>query len=393
MPSTTVFDTCSFVSFEPPPLPWLGNLLFLQSRRYHHHHSMLCDNNNNSATTTTTTTTFRNNNTGSCYYIPKQQQQQKYKQQQRAGYHGGRMLLEKDEEQIMSAKERKQQTSSNSDAAADRGGVPETTDAASTETKNEETQPQSTGESGDVDDDKKKNNNKTKDKKDDKNKNKNDDEQQQQEEVYREYSTPELTRDAAKHKAGLNDPERPSSQNPLHHNNPDMERMFPEDFNSQEEFEKHVIKIPALEYEDGSIDAPKHIAELVNECVHLTMLEMNELVHRLEEHYGFKESDLEPEGDDGGSDDDENDDGGADGGGGGGPITEKTVFDVKLSGFDTKSKIKIIKEVRAMAGLGLKEAKELVEKAPTMIQKGVKKEAAEEIKTKLEELGAQVEIV
>lgn len=72
---------------------------------------------------------------------------------------------------------------------------------------------------------------------------------------------------------------------------------------------------------------------------------------------------------------------------------EKTAFDVKLLGFDTKSKIKVIKEVRAVAGLGLKEAKELVESAPKVIQKDLKKEAADELKEKMEALGAQIEIV
>ena len=74
------------------------------------------------------------------------------------------------------------------------------------------------------------------------------------------------------------------------------------------------------------------------------------------------------------------------------PAEEKTVFDIKLVSFDAKAKIKIIKEVRALAGLGLKEAKELVEGAPKVIQKGVKKEAAEEVKKLLEGIGATIEI-
>ena len=72
---------------------------------------------------------------------------------------------------------------------------------------------------------------------------------------------------------------------------------------------------------------------------------------------------------------------------------EKTAFDVKLLGFNAKSKIKVIKEVRAFAGLGLKEAKELVESAPKVIQKDMKKEAAEELKEKMEAVGAEIEIV
>ncbi|CAL8469096.1 g8637 [Coccomyxa elongata] len=69
---------------------------------------------------------------------------------------------------------------------------------------------------------------------------------------------------------------------------------------------------------------------------------------------------------------------------------EKTEFDVKLTGFDAAAKIKVIKEVRAMTNLGLKEAKELVEKAPTVVKTGLKKEEAEELQKKLEAVGAKV---
>lgn len=74
-------------------------------------------------------------------------------------------------------------------------------------------------------------------------------------------------------------------------------------------------------------------------------------------------------------------------------IVEKTVFDLKLLGFDAKNKIKVIKEVRSMTNLGLKEAKELVEGVPATLKKDIKKEEAEELKTLLEGLGAQVDIV
>jgi len=74
------------------------------------------------------------------------------------------------------------------------------------------------------------------------------------------------------------------------------------------------------------------------------------------------------------------------------PVVEKTSFDVMLKGFDAKSKIKVIKEVRAITQLGLKEAKALVEGAPTAVMKGVKKEEAEEIMNKLKEIGAEVEL-
>jgi large subunit ribosomal protein L7/L12 len=75
------------------------------------------------------------------------------------------------------------------------------------------------------------------------------------------------------------------------------------------------------------------------------------------------------------------------------PVEEKTIFDLKLLGFDAKSKIKVIKEVRNIAGLGLKEAKEMVEGAPKVIKKELKKEKAEELKLQLEAVGATVELV
>ncbi|KAL6583450.1 hypothetical protein OROMI_005528 [Orobanche minor] len=84
------------------------------------------------------------------------------------------------------------------------------------------------------------------------------------------------------------------------------------------------------------------------------------------------------------------------GGGGGGSAEEeekkeKTAFDLKLEGgFDASAKIKIIKEVRACTDLGLKEAKDLVEKAPTLLKKGVTKDEAEKIIQKMKEIGAKV---
>jgi large subunit ribosomal protein L7/L12 len=91
----------------------------------------------------------------------------------------------------------------------------------------------------------------------------------------------------------------------------------------------------------------------------------------------------------------------AGGGGGGGSAAgaapaeepeEKTAFDLKLTGFDAKSKIKVIKVVRAITGLGLKEAKEMVEGAPKTIKKEIKMEECEEIKAQLEAVGGTVEI-
>ncbi len=73
------------------------------------------------------------------------------------------------------------------------------------------------------------------------------------------------------------------------------------------------------------------------------------------------------------------------------PVEEKTEFDVILTVIGDK-KINVIKEVRAVTNLGLKEAKDLVEAAPKPIKEGVKKDEAEQIKKKLEEAGATVEI-
>ena len=75
----------------------------------------------------------------------------------------------------------------------------------------------------------------------------------------------------------------------------------------------------------------------------------------------------------------------------GGQAEEKTEFDVILIGFGEK-KIAVIKEVRAITGLGLKDAKELVDGLPKPVKEGVPKDEAEQVKTQLEEAGAQVEV-
>ncbi len=73
------------------------------------------------------------------------------------------------------------------------------------------------------------------------------------------------------------------------------------------------------------------------------------------------------------------------------PVEEKTEFDVVMSSFGEK-KVEVIKVVRALTGLGLKEAKDLVEGVPSMIKEGIPKTEAEDIKKKLEEAGAKVDI-
>lgn len=79
------------------------------------------------------------------------------------------------------------------------------------------------------------------------------------------------------------------------------------------------------------------------------------------------------------------------GDGGGAAEEEKSTFDVVLAAFGDK-KIQVIKEVRSLTGLGLKEAKDLVEGVPAAVKEGVSKDEAEEIKKQLEEAGASVEV-
>lgn len=83
--------------------------------------------------------------------------------------------------------------------------------------------------------------------------------------------------------------------------------------------------------------------------------------------------------------------GGGGGGGGGEAVAEKTEFDVVMESFGD-NKINVIKVVRAATGLGLKEAKDLVEGVPSKVKEGISKEDAEKLKKELEEAGAKVSI-
>jgi large subunit ribosomal protein L7/L12 len=181
----------------------------------------------------------------------------------------------------------------------------------------------------------------------------------------------------------------PVWQNPLHHNNPEMKKMFAEDFEEGEEIP--IIPMPPLETDPDKVVASPHIHDLAHEIVHLNLLELKELTDKIAVHFEFDDEMMAA-----------NYGGGGGGGGGAGgagaaveaeAVEEKTIFDLKLIGFDAKAKIKVIKEVRSIGGLGLKEAKELVEGAPKVIQKDLKLDKAEELKAKLEAVGAQVEIV
>ena len=137
--------------------------------------------------------------------------------------------------------------------------------------------------------------------------------------------------------------------------------------------------------------SPK-VEALFQKIIWLDMVEVHLLAELINEKMGITISDAEREriarggSGGGGGKKDASDDAPAE------VVEEKTVFDLKLTAFDAKSKIKVIKEVRAITSLGLKEAKELVEGVPATIKKDIKKEEAEELKTKLEGLGATIEI-
>lgn len=121
------------------------------------------------------------------------------------------------------------------------------------------------------------------------------------------------------------------------------------------------------------------IKELGDKIVGLTLMQAKELGDYLKDEHG-----IEPAG------------GGAvivagPAGGAAEAVEEKTTFDVVLKAFGEK-KIQVIKEVRALTGLGLKEAKDVVDNCPKPVKEGVSKEEAEEAQSKLEAVGATVEV-
>ncbi len=123
--------------------------------------------------------------------------------------------------------------------------------------------------------------------------------------------------------------------------------------------------------------ASEKITKIVDEVAELSVLELSELVKEVEERFGVSAA---------------------------APVAvavaagpaeaaeEKTEFDVVLASFDAAAKIKVIKVVREITGLGLGEAKAAVEGAPKTLKEAVSKEEAEELKAKLEEAGAKVEL-
>ncbi len=122
--------------------------------------------------------------------------------------------------------------------------------------------------------------------------------------------------------------------------------------------------------------ASEKITALIEEVKGLTVLELSELVHALEDEFGVSAAAMAAP---------------AAAGAGAPAAEEKTEFDVVLAEIGAE-KIKVIKAVREITGLGLAEAKALVESAPKAVKEAVGKDEAEEMKKKLEEVGAKVEL-
>ena len=122
--------------------------------------------------------------------------------------------------------------------------------------------------------------------------------------------------------------------------------------------------------------ASEKIAALIEEVKALSVLELSELVKALEEEFGVSAAAMAAP---------------AAGGAAAAPVEEKTEFDVVMTSFGAE-KIKVIKEVRGITGLGLAEAKALVEGVPAKIKEGVTKEEAEALKEQLTAVGAEIEI-
>ncbi len=121
-----------------------------------------------------------------------------------------------------------------------------------------------------------------------------------------------------------------------------------------------------------------NLEKIVEDLSALTVLEAADLAKMLEEKWGVSAAAAVAVA-------------AAPGGGAAAPVEEQTEFTVVLAGIGDK-KIEVIKEVRAVTGLGLKEAKDLVEGAPKPVKEGVTKEEAEKIKAALEKAGAKVEL-
>ena len=122
--------------------------------------------------------------------------------------------------------------------------------------------------------------------------------------------------------------------------------------------------------------ASEKIVALIEEVKALTVIELSELVHALEEEFGVSAAAMAAP---------------AAGGAAAPAAEEKTEFDVIMTSFGSE-KIKVIKEIRGVTGLGLAEAKALVEGVPAKIKEGISKDDAEKLAEELKAAGAEVEV-
>eukprot|EP00600_Ochromonadales_sp_CCMP1393_P001761 CAMPEP_0174987854 /NCGR_PEP_ID=MMETSP0004_2-20121128/19788_1 /TAXON_ID=420556 /ORGANISM="Ochromonas sp., Strain CCMP1393" /LENGTH=205 /DNA_ID=CAMNT_0016240979 /DNA_START=5 /DNA_END=623 /DNA_ORIENTATION=+ len=118
--------------------------------------------------------------------------------------------------------------------------------------------------------------------------------------------------------------------------------------------------------EEALYEPSEKTAKLAEEVLALNLLEINQFMKIIERRLGLPEGFMNQ---------------------------RKDAFDIKLVEVDAKSKIKIIKEVRAITGLGLKEAKEMVENAPVVVKQGLKKDEAESLLKALTDVGAKAELL
>ncbi len=146
--------------------------------------------------------------------------------------------------------------------------------------------------------------------------------------------------------------------------------------------EKKTEATPGKESKKPKAKLSKEMEGMIKSIESMSVLELSDLVKALEEKFGVSAAAPAAVAVAGGA---------AAGAAGGAAAEEKSVFTVVLASVGDK-KINVIKEIRALTNLGLKEAKDLVEAAPKEVKEGVLKEEAEQMKKKLEEAGAKVEL-
>jgi large subunit ribosomal protein L7/L12 len=138
--------------------------------------------------------------------------------------------------------------------------------------------------------------------------------------------------------------------------------------------EETAVAAPAAA-EEAKVEVPAKFKDIVEKVEQMSVLELHELVKALEGHWGVSAAAVAV----------------AAGGATAGPAEEKTSFNVQLADAGAQ-KVQVIKAVKDALGLGLKEAKDLVDAAPSMLKEGMKKEDADKLKAAVEAAGGKVEL-